>query len=53
MKKIQLLPAVFITLMLLIGVTVLGQNPDKTAEKGFALLELYTSEGQAKLSACR
>ncbi|MDQ1165563.1 thioredoxin family protein [Flavobacterium sp. SORGH_AS_0622] len=45
MKKIQLLPAVFITLMLLIGMTVLGQNPDKRAEKGFALLELYTSEG--------
>lgn len=44
MKKIQLLP-VFITLMLLIGMTVLGQNPDKRAEKGFALLELYTSEG--------
>ncbi|KRD57842.1 hypothetical protein ASE40_15910 [Flavobacterium sp. Root935] len=44
MKKIQLLP-VFITLMLLIGMAVLGQNPDKRAEKGFALLELYTSEG--------
>ena len=45
MKKIKLIPACFITLMLLIGMTVLGQNTEKKAVKGFALLELYTSEG--------
>ncbi|MFB3387601.1 DUF1223 domain-containing protein [Flavobacterium sp. LAR06] len=45
MKKIKLIPAFFITLMLLIGMTVLGQNTEKKAVKGFALLELYTSEG--------
>jgi hypothetical protein len=45
MKKIKLIPACFITLMLLIGMTVLGQNAEKKAVKGFALLELYTSEG--------
>lgn len=45
MKKIKLIPAFFITLMLLIGMTVLGQNTDKKVVKGFALLELYTSEG--------
>lgn len=45
MKKIKLIPAFFITWMLLIGITVLGQNTDKKEVKGFALLELYTSEG--------
>jgi len=45
MKKIKLIPAFFITLMLLIGITVLGQNTEKKEVKGFALLELYTSEG--------
>lgn len=32
-------------MMLLIGITVLGQTTEKKAVKGFALLELYTSEG--------
>jgi hypothetical protein len=45
MKKIKFIPTFFITLTLLTGSTVFGQNPDKKAEKGFALLELYTSEG--------
>jgi hypothetical protein len=45
MKKIKLIPVFFITLMLLIGMTVLGQNTEKKVVKGFALLELYTSEG--------
>lgn len=45
MKKIKLLP-VFITLILLIGITAFGQNnTDKKEQKGFALLELFTSEG--------
>lgn len=45
MKKIKLTPVYFITMMLLIGMTVLGQTTEKKAVKGFALLELYTSEG--------
>lgn len=46
MKKIKLIPAFFIAVVLLIGVTAFGQNnPEKKAVKGFALLELYTSEG--------
>jgi len=45
MKKIKLIP-VFITLMLLIGMTSSAQNAaDKKERKGFALLELFTSEG--------
>lgn len=46
MKNIKLIPAFFIAVVLLIGVTAFGQNnPEKKAVKGFALLELYTSEG--------
>ncbi|MNQ87342.1 hypothetical protein D3C85_1025600 [compost metagenome] len=46
MKKIKLIPAFFIAVILLIGITAFGQNnPEKKAVKGFALLELYTSEG--------
>ena len=46
MKKIKVIPAFFMAVILLIGVTALGQNnPVKKAVKGFALLELYTSEG--------
>ncbi|MBB4802691.1 hypothetical protein HNP37_002766 [Flavobacterium nitrogenifigens] len=41
MKKIKLLTG-FLMLFLLVGNGVFGQNTDK---KGFALLELYTSEG--------
>lgn len=45
MKKIKLIP-VFITLMLFIGMTSSAQNAiDKKEQKGFALLELFTSEG--------
>lgn len=45
MKKIKLIP-VFITLILLIGMTTSAQNTtDKKEQKGFALLELFTSEG--------
>jgi hypothetical protein len=45
MKKIKLIP-VFITLMLLIAMTSSAQNiTDKKKQKGFALLELFTSEG--------
>lgn len=46
MKKIKLIPVFFIAAILLIGITAFGQNnPEKKAVKGFALLELYTSEG--------
>lgn len=46
MKKIKVIPAFFIALILLIGITAFGQNNhEKKAVKGFALLELYTSEG--------
>lgn len=46
MKKIKLIPVFFIAAILLIGITTFGQNnPEKKAVKGFALLELYTSEG--------
>lgn len=46
MKKIKLIPAFFIAVILLVGVTAFGQNNlEKKAVKGFALLELYTSEG--------
>lgn len=46
MKKIKVIPAFFIAVILLIGITAFGQNnPEKKAVKGFALLELYTSEG--------
>jgi hypothetical protein len=46
MKKIKLIPTFFITLILLIGMNAFGQNnPEKKTVKGFALLELYTSEG--------
>lgn len=46
MKKIKLIPTFFIAVILLMGVTAFGQNsPEKKAVKGFALLELYTSEG--------
>ncbi|MDQ6531478.1 DUF1223 domain-containing protein [Flavobacterium sp. LHD-85] len=41
MKKIKLLSS-FLMLFLLVGNSVFSQNSDK---KGFALLELYTSEG--------
>jgi len=45
MKKIKLIP-VFITLMLFIGMTSSAQNAIyKKEQKGFALLELFTSEG--------
>ncbi|TDO83012.1 hypothetical protein EV143_102274 [Flavobacterium chryseum] len=45
MKKIKVLPAFFITLQLM-AMTAFGQNnTEKKAVKGFALLELYTSEG--------
>jgi hypothetical protein len=45
MKKIKLIP-VLITLMLLIAMTSYAQNTaDKKEQKGFALLELFTSEG--------
>lgn len=43
MKKIKL---IFIALVLLGGLTACGQNiPEQKELKGFALLELYTSEG--------
>lgn len=42
MKKIKII-SVFITLMLLAGMNAFGQS--KTAKKGFAVLELFTSEG--------
>ncbi|HJY14001.1 MAG TPA: DUF1223 domain-containing protein [Flavobacterium sp.] len=46
MKKIKVIPAFFIAVIFLIGMTAFGQNnPEKKAVKGFALLELYTSEG--------
>ncbi|WP_316634051.1 DUF1223 domain-containing protein [uncultured Flavobacterium sp.] len=46
MKKIKLLPVFFVALLLLITTTSFSQNnPDNKAHKGFALLELYTSEG--------
>ncbi|TKC10697.1 DUF1223 domain-containing protein [Pedobacter polaris] len=46
MEKIKLIPAFFIALILLVGLTAFGQNnPKKKELKGFALLELYTSEG--------
>ena len=46
MKKIKVIPALCIALLLLVGVTAFGQNnAEKKAVKGFALLELYTSEG--------
>ncbi|MBF4465106.1 thioredoxin family protein [Flavobacterium sp. LC2016-12] len=46
MKKVKLIPVFFIAVILLIGITAFGQNnPEKKAVKGFALLELYTSEG--------
>ncbi|MBF4515603.1 DUF1223 domain-containing protein [Flavobacterium sp. ANB] len=46
MKKIKIIPAFFITLIQLIAMTAFGQNTtEKKAVKGFALLELYTSEG--------
>ena len=46
MKKIKIIPTFFIAVILLMGVTAFGQNsPEKKAVKGFALLELYTSEG--------
>lgn len=46
MKKIKVITSFFITLMLQMGITAFGQSdPDKKAVKGFALLELYTSEG--------
>lgn len=45
MKQLKLIP-VFAAVLLLIGLTAFGQNnTDKKAVKGFALLELYTSEG--------
>jgi hypothetical protein len=45
MKRIKLI-TVFITLMLFIGMTSSAQNTtDKKEQKGFALLELFTSEG--------
>ncbi len=46
MKKIKVIPALCIALILLVGITAFGQNnAEKKAVKGFALLELYTSEG--------
>jgi hypothetical protein len=46
MKKIKLIPAFFIALIFIVGMTAFGQNnPNKKTVKGFALLELYTSEG--------
>jgi len=45
MKKIKIVH-VFITLLLLIGMTSCAQNnTDRKAEKGIAVLELFTSEG--------
>ena len=46
MKKIKIIPKLFIAVILLIGLTAFGQNnSEKKTVKGFALLELYTSEG--------
>jgi hypothetical protein len=46
MKKIKLIPAFFVALLLLIAMTSFSQNnPNNNVHKGFALLELYTSEG--------
>lgn len=44
MKKNKILP-VFITLLLLVGISAFAQNNDKKVPKGIALLELFTSEG--------
>lgn len=45
MKKIKRL-AVFVALLLLIGISALAQNnTDKKVRKGIAVLELFTSEG--------
>lgn len=46
MKKIIITQAFFIAFILLVGTTVFGQNKAENKPlKGFALLELYTSEG--------
>ncbi|QOG00702.1 thioredoxin family protein [Flavobacterium sp. MDT1-60] len=46
MKKIKLIPRFFVALFSLIVINSFGQNnKNSTTQKGFALLELYTSEG--------
>ena len=46
MKNTKVAKTLFATLMLFIGTMAFSQNnPDKKSTKGFALLELYTSEG--------
>lgn len=45
MKNIKLIPAFFVALFLLIAINSFAQNKNTTTRKGFALLELYTSEG--------
>lgn len=46
MKKINKIPAFFALLIFLVSATAFGQNKtEKKPLKGFALLELYTSEG--------
>ena len=46
MKKIKLISSLFIALFLLIAIDSFSQNIKNTnSQKGFALLELYTSEG--------
>ena len=46
MKKIKLISGLFIALFLLIAIDSFSQNTKNTnSQKGFALLELYTSEG--------
>lgn len=45
MYNIKLIPAFFVALFLLIAINSFAQNKNTTTQKGFALLELYTSEG--------
>ena len=45
MKTIKLIPIFFIALMLQIGINAFAQNNSQKNTEGFALLELYTSEG--------
>lgn len=46
MKNTKIAKTLFATLMLFIGTMAFSQNnPEQKATKGFALLELYTSEG--------
>jgi hypothetical protein len=46
MKKIKLMPVFFVALLLLMTMSSFSQNnSNNNIQKGFALLELYTSEG--------